>query len=154
MKRIAFFGHRFIAESEEVRKLIKNILIEKTKQGYGEILVGNHGDFDKIVLSECIKYKQEVNESLEVTLVLSTLSCLGKTKEIWEQEKLYQTITYEIENVYYKNRIIFTNKKMVDNCDLVVCYVNMNRGVSGAKRAVNYAKKQKKKIINLFNMFL
>lgn len=154
MKRIAFFGHRFIVESEEVRKLIRELLIEKTKQGYGEILVGNHGDFDKIVLSECIKYKQEVDESLEVTLVLSTLSCLGKTKEIWEQEKSYQTITYEIENVYYKNRIIFTNKKMVDNCDLVVCYVNMNRGVSGAKRAVNYAKKQKKKIINLFNMFL
>ena len=49
-----------------------------------------------------------------------------------------------------KNRIIFSNKKMIDDCDLVVCYVNMKVSKSGSRTAINYAIKQKKKIINLF----
>ena len=57
---------------------------------------------------------------------------------------------YNIEEQHYKNRIIFTNKKMVDNSDLIICYFNMNSYKSGAKNTVKYALKQGKNIINLF----
>lgn len=57
---------------------------------------------------------------------------------------------YDVEDIYYKNRITYSNKKMVDNCDLVICYVDMKSYKSGAKTAVNYALKQNKKVINLY----
>ncbi len=39
---------------------------------------------------------------------------------------------------------------MYDESELVVCYVDMNKGISGAKNAVKYAKKRGKQVINLF----
>ena len=39
---------------------------------------------------------------------------------------------------------------MVDDSDVVIAYVNFKEYRSGAKRAVNYAKKQKKTVINLY----
>ncbi len=150
MKRMAFFGHRIVAESEQVKRLVYQILKEKTQQGYREILVGSHGEFDKIVLLECLKYKREIDESLKITLVLTTLSTIGKRKDKNSQNDLFETLIYEIEQEYFKNRINFSNRKMIDDCELIVCYVDMNRGVSGAKKAVKYAIKKGKEIINLY----
>ncbi len=39
---------------------------------------------------------------------------------------------------------------MVDESDLIICYVDMNNYKSGAKTTILYAIKQNKKIINLF----
>ena len=48
--------------------------------------------------------------------------------------------------------ILIYNKKMVDDSDLIVCFVDMSAYGSGAKKAVSYALKQNKKVINLFNV--
>ena len=39
---------------------------------------------------------------------------------------------------------------MIDNCDTLICYVNKKRSRSGAKTAMNYAKRKGLQIINLF----
>ena len=57
---------------------------------------------------------------------------------------------YDIEEVYYKNCILYSNNKMVDVSHLIICYVDMKSQKSGAQTAVKYAIKQNKRIINLF----
>ena len=39
---------------------------------------------------------------------------------------------------------------MIDTCDTLICYVDKKRSPSGAKTAMNYAKRKGLKIINLF----
>ena len=62
-----------------------------------------------------------------------------------------KTLFYDIEDIHYKNRITYSNKKMVDESDIIICYVDMNSYKSGAKTAVKYALKQNKKVINLYD---
>ena len=40
--------------------------------------------------------------------------------------------------------------KMVDESDVVICYADMEQIRSGARRAIKYAMKQEKEVINLF----
>lgn len=56
---------------------------------------------------------------------------------------------FEIENLHYKQRIMASNKHMVDCCDTLICYVRPDSWHSGAKTVMNYAKKKGTKIINL-----
>lgn len=57
---------------------------------------------------------------------------------------------YEIEEVYYKNKIIASNRQMIDACDTLICYINTKRYRSGAKKTYYYAKRKDLKIVNLF----
>ena len=39
---------------------------------------------------------------------------------------------------------------MIDNSDCVICYVDESKSISGAKKAMKYALKNKKEVKNLF----
>ena len=156
MKTISFFGHGSILDSSKVEKILEQTLKEIIPQGFSTLLIGCHGDFDKLALSTCLKYKKKVDKSINVYVVLSSLTTLNKGRYLCSQADLYnysgcETIIYDIENVHFKNKITYSNKKMIDDSDLIICYVNNNSIRSGAKFAINYAIKQNKKIINLFN---
>lgn len=157
MKTISFFGHRQIFKSDIVQKNIVEILKAFLPQGYSRILVGCHGDFDRLVLSSCINYKKIHQCDLKISVVLTSLSFLNKDYFGLSKADIYrnmecETIFYDIENIHFKNRITFSNKKMVDESDLIICYVDMNMYKSGAKTAVRYALKNNKKVINLFEI--
>lgn len=156
MKTISFFGHRQILNKEKVKALLLKVLQEIIPQGYSKLLIGTHGDFDNIALSTSIFYKKNVDHELSVNIVLTSLSLLNKDKFGFSMTDFYkdnecETVFYEIEDIYFKKRITFSNKKMVDDSDLIICYVNMNSYKSGAKKTISYALKQNKKVINLFN---
>ena len=152
-KTIAFFGHREIYKQEIIKIKLMEILEEKVLQGYTNFLIGKHGDFDKIALKCCLELKSN-NNNINIIIVLTTLSLLKKDKFGFCDLDYYvnkgcQTMIYDIEEEYFKNRIIFSNKKMVDDSDLIICYVDLNKKSSGAKKAVEYAEKRGKEIINL-----
>ena len=156
MKTISFFGHRQIFNNN----IIKSRLIEKLKeyipQGYSKTLIGCHGDFDNLSLSACLDIKNNFFPFLDVSVVLTSLSFLNKNKNGYSKADYYKNkgcniLFYNIEEVYFKNTISFSNKKMVDESNLIICYVDMRSSFSGAKNAVLYAIKKKKLIINLFN---
>jgi len=63
-------------------------------------------------------------------------------------EKYYDDIYYPLpRNVYFKNAIFERNKWIINNSDLLMCYVKNKTG--GAYKALRYAEKQNKTIINL-----
>lgn len=155
MKTIAFFGHRRIINKQVLQeRLLKTLKIFLPK-GFSKLLIGCHGEFDKLSLSVCLNYKQNLDQNVQVCVVLTSLSSLNKGSRDYSRVDMYkdrgcETVFYDIENEYYKNRITFSNKRMVDNSDLIICYVDMNAYKSGAKTAINYAMKQNKTVINLF----
>ena len=156
MKTISFFGHRRIFQSDIVGQKIIKVLQEIALKEQVNLLIGTHGDFDNLVLLKCLEFRKRFNNDVKITVVLTSLSPLNKNKFGYSGADFYikencQTMIYEIEEVYFKNKITITNKKMVDNSDLVVCYVDFNKQLSGAKKAVIYALKQDKKVINLFS---
>ena len=156
MKSIAFFGHRQIFNESLIREKFFETLKYIIPQGFSRLLIGCHGDFDKLALSTCLRYKKNIDPNIQINVVLTSFSFLkkddfGYSRVDFYKDKHCETIFYDIEEVHFKNRISFSNKKMVDNCDLIICYVDMNSYRSGAKTAINYAIKQNKTVINLFN---
>lgn len=154
MKTVAFFGHSMITNINEVKRKLNLTIKDITAQGFLNFLVGCHGDFDKTVLSCLINFKELTNNNVKITVVLTNLSLLSKNYYSvldYYNDNGIETLYYDIENVYFKNRITFSNKKMVDSSDLIICYVKPKLRKSGAKTAINYAIRQNKRIINLYN---
>lgn len=153
MLKVCFFGHRNIHKQNEVEKRLFDCLYGLIDRGANQFYMADKGDFDKISLSVCRMQKRERRE-MEIFFVQSSFKRLRRNKEGealvdgWNDIK---TIFFEVEDEYYKNKIIKQNRLMVDLCDIVVCYVDMKRKRSGAKRAVLYAKKNGKEIINLYD---
>lgn len=67
------------------------------------------------------------------------------------REQGCKIMIYDIEDEYFKRQIIVSNRKMIEDSDLVISYVDMSKNRRGAKIAVKYALKQGKEIINLYN---
>lgn len=156
MKTVSLFGHGLLFNKKLVSQRLFNLLKEIVPQGFTNFLIGCHGDFDNISLTECKRYKEKVDENVNVCVVLTSLSYLSRQKCDYSLADLYdfencQTVFYDIEDKHYKNRITYSNKKMIDNSDLIICYVDMKSYKSGAKNAIKYAIKNNKKIINLYS---
>lgn len=155
MKTIAFFGHRKIFDDCTISKRLMKTLKEIIPKGFSRLLIGSHGDFDKIVLSTCLNYRENINYNIKINVVLTNLSLINKDDNGHSRIEFYnnkncETFFYDIEEVYFKNRITFSNKRMIDESDLIICYVDMKSHRSGAKTAIYYALKQNKRVINLF----
>lgn len=151
MKTIAFFGHRRLRcgdISDRVKKVMENYLDQEI-----HCLIGTHGEFDNLVLSVCRELRNSF-PNIRITLIFTTLTVFNKKADevcaIAELYKDVETMIYEIEQEHFKNRIVESNKRMVDESDVVICYVDMELTRSGARRAIKHAMKQEKEVINLF----
>ena len=156
MKTIAFFGHRQVFDEQTIKSKLKSTLKTLIKQGYKKMLLGYHGDFDALVLQVCLDIKNNEDCDIEICIVQKSFSCLSRRKSDLSKADLFnligcETIFYDIEKVHYKNLITYSNKKMVDQCDLVICYVDLDYYGSGAIIPIKYAIKQNKPIINFYN---
>ncbi|MBR2970803.1 MAG: hypothetical protein IKC48_03300 [Clostridia bacterium] len=143
-KTISFFGHR-ILWNVDIRERVKTVL---ESYFYYEIccLIGTHGEFDRLALSVCRELRKSYS-NIKITAVFSTLKTLLKDAYLYDD---VETMIYEVEQEHFKNQITVSNRKMIDDSDLIICYVDTNKYRSGAKRAVEYATKQGKEVINLF----
>lgn len=147
---ISFFGHSNIFNISGVRKRLLVCVEEKIRQGANRFLVGVHGHFDQLALSVCEELKQKYD--IEICLVFTTLTILKEKQDVARDlfgDNIKPT-TYDIENTHFKNTITYTNHKMIDDSDFVICYVDEKISRSGAKNAMKYAKRNKKRYINLY----
>ena len=145
MKKTAFIGHRLIFHSslqEQLRKAIET----QIQSGCDVFTMGTHGEFDKLALDTCLQLKR-IYPKIDIELVLTSLNSLEHHTPYYD----VKTVTYEIETAHYKRQIIMSNRLMIDTCDTLICYVNENAYKSGAKIAMQYAKKRDLNIINLFD---
>ena len=134
-----FFGHKD-TPSDVKGKLRETIVQLIEEKGVTNFYVGNHGNFDRMVLSELKELsKQYPQIRYSVVLAYLTQHC---------DEDYSNTVYPEgIESVPKRFAIDFRNKWMLQQSDFVVAYVR--RSIGGAAKFADMAKKRGKEIINL-----
>ena len=149
--RVTFFGHRDFNDHRRIEgtlfQTIRDLLISKV---FVEFYIGRNGEFDRFCAS-VIKRVQDAmgKENSELILVLPYTD---KDIEYYEKYYDYVMIPEAIEKTHPKGAIGKRNRWMVEKSDLLICYVEKQEG--GAYTALNFAKKNDKKIVNLAKMEL
>lgn len=147
---VSFFGHRDFNRHLELEDRLQTLLRDliKTKE-YVDFLVGRNGEFDRFISSNIRRAKKEYDDSNSSHILVLPYA----TAEYLNNEKSFNDYYDEIEVCYdasvahFKSAIGIRNRQMVDRSDLVICYIEENRG--GAYETVEYARKAGKKVINL-----
>lgn len=144
--RIAFIGHRYIEGQYHLEDRIEDIIRENLhSKEYVELYVGRNGDFD-ISVASAIKRAQEALGHQNSSLILLQPYPM---KDDPYYEKFYDEIWYPIDSkTHPKAAITKRNQWMIDNADLLVAYVKLDRK-GGALTTLKYAEKQGVEIINL-----
>ncbi|HAJ77963.1 MAG TPA: hypothetical protein DCO89_02735 [Clostridiales bacterium] len=153
-KHVCFIGHRdFVNENTELKDAIEKEILS----GASCFTIGTHGKFDEYALYYCKELSKKYND-IEINVVITSLNQIKKQilyNDEWGIEyftpyKDVKTIMYNIEEEHFKKRIIESNKKMIDNNDTLICYINPNKKSGGACATLKYAIKKNIKIINIY----
>ena len=136
-----FFGHKYITEKIDTK--LKNIIILLIeKYNVTTFYVGNHGEFDLLVIKTLIKLKNEY-PYIQYFIVLAYIP--NKSFNIIPLENTI--LPDAIETVPKKFAIIKRNEWMISKSNYVICYVNNKFGNS--YKFMKMAKNSGKEIINL-----
>lgn len=141
MSVCTFFGHSdcYGLDKDKLRTAIE----ERIRQGTDTFYVGNHGVFDALVHT-CLKQLSEQYPHIHYAVVLAYLP--GQKRD---GDDLSDAIYPEgIEVGPPQFAIERRNRWMLCRADSVICYVRRPWG--GAYKFVQLAKKQGKKVVNLY----
>ena len=142
---VALFGHRdFWGHRKAEGELTKILRALCESKACVEINIGRNGEFDVWAASAVKRLQKAVGEErLSLTLVLP-YPC----RDLVYYEEYYDSvIIVEGKGVHPKRAITLKNRFMVEQADLVIGYVEREKG--GAYAALQYAKKLNKPFINL-----
>lgn len=149
---VAFFGHRYIDNpfriEERLEEHIYRLLAEKE---YVDFLVGRDGEFDQFASSAVLRVRKRYrddNSSLILVLPYARAEYLNN-EESYHNYYSEVEISYEASKAHPKAAIQIRNREMVDRADLILCCIEREQG--GAWQTVQYAIKQEKDIINLYD---
>ncbi len=149
---VCFFGHRRIYDVTLIERALQEIICTLIREKeYVVFLVGREGEFDQLTSSVVKQMQRELTDLNSVhTLVMPYIkkSYLNNEKAYSEYYDLIE-ISEKAANAHPKSAILIRNKEMIDRSSLCVFYVEDNFG--GAAKALTYAKKRGKKIINIYD---
>ena len=128
--KIGFAGHgRLHNVNDKLKKRLTKAVMKEINDGCLLYTMGTYGDFDNLALTVCKELRQKYT-NIEIEVVLTSINQIKNNFSY----KDVQTVIYEIENEHYKNQIISSNRQMINSCTTLICYVDMRRPRSGAKK--------------------
>ena len=137
-----FDGHRIL--DEQLYSLLQKILRAKD---FVDIYIGRNGEFDIYAATVIKRVQNKMGKENNM------LNCVlpYPHKDMLYYEGYYDSVIIPecIEHAHPKGAIVKRNRWMVEQADLIICYVERDAG--GAYAALEYAKKLHKTIINLAN---
>lgn len=143
--RVSLIGHRKIDNQLDLEEKLHKIVVELLRsKEYVEFYIGRNGEFD-IIAASVIKRAQKTVDynNSSVVLVLPY-----KVKDMEYYENYYDELTLPIESkTHFKEAITKRNKWLVDNTDMLIAFVENNKG--GAYQCLEYAKKAQIDFINI-----
>ena len=144
-----FSGHRNLKSYDFDQALLDRVVLDLIKMGTTEFLCGMAYGFDLAAARTVLMYKNDY----EIKLT-ACLPCANQSDTFSQANKLqYKIILDACDEVitlspyYYNGCMLERDRYMVDNSDILVCFLRKNSG--GTFYTVNYARKQNKKIIEL-----
>lgn len=147
---ISFAGHSILHNRERLReKLIEAICENLPVNEKVSFYCGGYGEFDILCAQTCHALKKP-NINIEVLLITPYITEFHQKKLNQDPQikELYDAIVYPpLESVPLRYAIIRRNEWMMEQADLIIAFVTHTFG--GAHKALLYAKRKKKKIINL-----
>ncbi len=156
-KKTCFIGHRLVINLKAVKEKLYNLVEQQIKNGCKIFTMGTHGEFDKLALNVCKELKRIYND-IVIEVVITSLNeikpqIISNPHLGYEKYTPYQTektVMYDIEEQHYKRKISYSNQQIIDNCDCLICYVDIKRIYGGAILAYKYARKKGLQIINIY----
>lgn len=150
MYTVSFFGHRIIDDLNKVQNELENIISKiVSEHEYVQFLVGRDGDFDIIAASAVKRVKKTLFiDNVDLNLVLPYMRA-EISNNIEYMLDYYNDIQVDNDarKAHFKTAIKIRNQNMVKKSQLVICYVEKNKG--GAYNAMKYAQKQDCTVINI-----
>lgn len=149
---VSFFGHRYLESyNEEEQRLYSLICKLINSYPYVDFLVGRDGEFDLLVASCVRKAKKEIFDANSSLIWVQPYQKADYIREPDCFENYYDEIEIcdASAAAYPKAAIQIRNRAMVDRSDLCVFFVSHSSG--GAWQTLCYAKKQNKRMMNLFD---
>ena len=148
-RAVAITGHRVIYPDFNIKKVEKE-LKSLIKQGYNIFLVGMAVGFDTI----CFQLLEKLREKEDIKIV-ACIPCLTQPDKFNSEQKkeYYRMVSVAdkkivLSNEYTNSCMQKRNQFMVDNSSLVLAY--LKRDFGGTANTIKYAKKQNKKIVQIF----
>lgn len=149
-KSCSVFGHSKIKITEELENNLKStfkMLI--TQENVKYFYFGGFGEFDDLCHSIITELKNEYPEVYRIFCLSDPRHQRLSKRPKWLKDEDYEEITYlDLNFDYWYTRIYYRNCEIIDHSDFVVFYVNHTEQ-SGAYKALQYAIKKKKQIINI-----
>ena len=142
---VVFVGHSQLVEKKRIEERVA-IILETLICDCPCFYLGAYGDFDRLALNACLRYKSghQGSKLVFVTPYLDEVYLKNREETVHSvDEVLYPAI----ESTPKKYAIIKRNHWMVDQADLIIAYVKYSWG--GAAKTLEYARKKGKKIYNI-----
>ena len=149
---VSFFGHKTIRCCYDISTQIENAILENIH--YQEkvfFYCGGYGDFDMMCASVCRKISK-IYQNCEIVYITPYMTEAHQQKiKHFIDIKTYDSVVFPpLEKVPPKYAIIRRNEWMVEQADLIIACVEHTFG--GAYTAIEYARKKKKRVINLYEL--
>ncbi len=139
----SFFGHKDTPPSVfmTIKEVTEQLIVLKKADCF---MVGNQGAFDNMVLKALRELKTEYPH-IRYNVVLAYMPFHNHENE---SIKFTETLLPEgIETVPKRFAISWRNRWMVQQSQIIICYVTHSWG--GAAQFVDYAHRQRKEVINI-----
>lgn len=144
----AFSGHRQLNKDFSYEELKENI-ISLIEEGYDTFLCGMAVGFDLLAAETVLDMKRKYDIKLK-----AYVPCLEQSRSFTiEQKEKYYFILKRCDEVqiisdkYSAYCMHKRNRKMVDDCDVLLCHLRKKSG--GTRYTFNYARECGKRVINV-----
>ena len=146
---ITFLGHRSLYAHDDLASKLEELIKRNiSDDNFTVFYCGGYGGFDDLCAKICRSIKKNrANCELVFVTPYITKSQQEKIKELIDSRLYDSTVYPPLENVPPKFAINKRNEWMVEQADLIIAYINHPYG--GAYKSLTFAKRKKKRIINL-----
>ena len=148
-KVCAFSGHRNLNSGGFDNALLDRVILDLIKMGTNTFLCGMAQGFDLAAAQSVLQYKERYDIHLT-----ACLPCANQSDTFSEKNRgIYNSVLERCDKVitlspeYHSGCMHERDRFMVDNSDVLVCYLRRNSG--GTFYTVNYARKCGRKIIEI-----
>ena len=142
------FGHQKVEITDELRAEVEIAIDGAIKDGVRTFLFGGLSDFDDLVYDVVSERKKKSPE-----IGIKRVFCFPLDRDLhkpphWFERKEYEALEVPAKSFdYWYTSLYYRNCAMIDMSDVVLFYAEQ-RERSGAYKALEYAKKAHKSIIN------